>query len=291
MSSTTTATNRNNTSLTRRNINNHLIKSSSTTNIQESIKDNFLQKVSSFKFKTRNHEKKILKSNNSEKDYKNIKYSFNYSFHNINVGEKNKNIFKINNNKNLKNCFQRKKKTNENTKFKLKKNLNQTFFPQHFNKYSNKNFSFKVIEIERNKLFNTKKSVSKLKSVKQFIKLNKDKSKSNLEFENIFQKKFKNSMFKKIRCSSLVLNERNKKKIEYSNSKILNISLSNNNLEKLKKKYNLNINNTSFNRIINDINIEKDLEGPEHIHFLLVDLIQKGKKKMNELSSKFNEQC
>ena len=48
MSSTTTATNRNNTSLTRRNINNHLIKSSSTTNIQESIKDNFLQKVSSF---------------------------------------------------------------------------------------------------------------------------------------------------------------------------------------------------------------------------------------------------
>ena len=95
MSATTTSTNRNNTSLTRRNINNHLIKSSSTTNIQESIKDKFLQKVSSFKFKTRNHEKKILKSNNSEKDYKNIKYSFNYSFHNIKLVKKIKIFLKL----------------------------------------------------------------------------------------------------------------------------------------------------------------------------------------------------
>lgn len=301
MNTTSTSTNRNNSSLSRRNKSNNLIKSSSATNIHESVNKNYLPKISSFKSKTRNkNEKSFLKSNSTEYNNSNIKYSFNYSFHITNIGEKNKNIVKINNNKFIKHFFQRKKKINENAKIKQnnsKLNLNKTFFSQNLNKFTNKKFIFKVPEIGRNKFITMKKTMTKVNSVRQPLKFNKNKSKSNLEFENELHKQLNNSILKKIsRCSSTKFNNKIKNKIK-ENEKInienLNISESNsiNNLQKLEKKYNLNITNSSlnYNGIMNEFILEKDIEGPEHIHLLLVDLIQKGRKKMNELSSKFDE--
>ena len=59
----------------------------------------------------------------------------------------------------------------------------------------------------------------------------------------------------------------------------------------MERKFSLNEKKLNINYvdIINEPIFENDLEGPENIHILLVDLIQKGKKKMNELSYQFNE--
>ena len=84
----------------------------------------------------------------------------------------------------------------------------------------------------------------------------------------------------------------NKKENIYLNN--LNISSSNsiNDLNKEKKNNNdnnnLSYNNNCINTVQNDILSERDLEGPEIIHFSLVELIQKGNKKMNALANKFN---
>ena len=291
--------------------NKNLLKSSSASIVKKSNYENYLEKISSFKHKTRN---KIKNQNinicSTETEFKNTKFTTSFNNTNNNNISVNKNIannisFRIinhssniyNNNKFVKTLYQRKKigeiiKVNKNSNSK-KNNISSNekiFNSQKLNKYSKKNFNNKVKEIGKTKLLKLKQIGMTVNSVRHSIKLNKEKQKENLEFENELYKNIKteNEINKKsFRClSSKVIN---KKENIYLNH--LNISSSNsvNDINKEKKENNdLSYNNNCINTVQNDILSERDLEGPEIIHFSLVELIQKGNKKMNALANKFN---
>ena len=290
--------------------NKNLLKSSSASIVKKSNYENYLEKISSFKHKTRN---KIKNQNinicSTETEFKNTKFTTSFNNTNNNNISVNKNIannisFRIinhssniyNNNKFVKTLYQRKKigeiiKVNKNSN--SKKNNIKIFNSQKLNKYSKKNFNNKVKEIGKTKLLKLKQIGMTVNSVRHSIKLNKEKQKENLEFENELYKNIKteNEIEKKsFRCLSSKLI--NKKENIYLNN--LNISSSNsiNDLNKEKKNNNdnnnLSYNNNCINTVQNDILSERDLEGPEIIHFSLVELIQKGNKKMNALANKFN---
>ena len=202
-----------------------------------------------------------------------------------------------NNNKFVKTLYQRKKigeiiKVNKNSNSK-KNNISSNekiFNSQKLNKYSKKNFNNKVKEIGKTKLLKLKQIGMTVNSVRHSIKLNKEKQKENIEFENELYKNIntENEINKKsFRClSSKVIN---KKENIYLNH--LNISSSNsvNDINKEKKENNdLSYNNNCITTVQNELLSERDLEGPEIIHFSLVELIQKGNKKMNALANQFN---
>ncbi len=291
--------------------NKNLLKSSSASIVKKSNYENYLEKISSFKHKTRN---KIKNQNinicSTEIEFKNTKFTTSFNNTNNNNISVNKNIannisFRIinhssniyNNNKFVKTLYQRKKigeiiKVNKNSNSK-KNNISSNekiFNSQKLNKYSKKNFNNKVKEIGKTKLLKLKQIGMTVNSVRHSIKLNKEKQKENLEFENELYKNIKteNEINKKsFRClSSKVIN---KKENIYLNH--LNISSSNsvNDINKEKKENNdLSYNNNCITTVQNELLSERDLEGPEIIHFSLVELIQKGNKKMNALANQFN---
>jgi hypothetical protein len=291
--------------------NKNLLKSSSASIVKKSNYENYLEKISSFKHKTRN---KIKNQNinicSTETEFKNTKFTTSFNNTNNNNISVNKNIannisFRIinhssniyNNNKFVKTLYQRKKigeiiKVNKNSNSK-KNNISSNekiFNSQKLNKYSKKNFNNKVKEIGKTKLLKLKQIGMTVNSVRHSIKLNKEKQKENLEFENELYKNIKteNEINKKsFRClSSKVIN---KKENIYLNH--LNISSSNsvNDINKEKKENNdLSYNNNCITTVQNELLSERDLEGPEIIHFSLVELIQKGNKKMNALANQFN---
>ena len=291
--------------------NKNLLKSSSASIVKKSNYENYLEKISSFKHKTRN---KIKNQNinicSTETELKNTKFTTSFNNTNNNNISVNKNIannisFRIinhssniyNNNKFVKTLYQRKKigeiiKVNKNSNSK-KNNISSNekiFNSQKLNKYSKKNFNNKVKEIGKTKLLKLKQIGMTVNSVRHSIKLNKEKQKENLEFENELYKNIKteNEINKKsFRClSSKVIN---KKENIYLNH--LNISSSNsvNDINKEKKENNdLSYNNNCITTVQNELLSERDLEGPEIIHFSLVELIQKGNKKMNALANQFN---
>ena len=290
--------------------NKNLLKSSSASIVKKSNYENYLEKISSFKHKTRN---KIKNQNinicSTETEFKNTKFTTSFNNTNNNNISVNKNIannisFRIinhssniyNNNKFVKTLYQRKKigeiiKVNKNSNSK-KNNISSNekiFNSQKLNKYSKKNFNNKVKEIGKTKLLKLKQIGMTVNSVRHSIKLNKEKQKENLEFENELYKNIKteNEINKKsFRClSSKVIN---KKENIYLNH--LNISSSNsvNDINKEKKENNdLSYNNNCITTVQNELLSERDLEGPEIIHFSLVELIQKGNKKMNDLANQF----
>ena len=284
--------------------NKNLLKSSSASIVKKSNYENYLEKISSFKHKTRN------KINSTETEFKNTKFTTSFNNTNNNNISVNKNIannisFRIinhssniyNNNKFVKTLYQRKKigeiiKVNKNSNSK-KNNFSSNekiFNSQKLNKYSKKNFNNKVKEIGKTKLLKLKQIGMTVNSVRHSIKLNKEKQKENIEFENELYKNIntENEINKKsFRClSSKVIN---KKENIYLNH--LNISSSNsvNDINKEKKENNdLSYNNNCITTVQNELLSERDLEGPEIIHFSLVELIQKGNKKMNALANQFN---
>ena len=291
--------------------NKNLLKSSSASIVKKSNYENYLEKISSFKHKTRN---KIKNQNinicSTETEFKNTKFTTSFNNTNNNNISVNKNIannisFRIinhssniyNNNKFVKTLYQRKKigeiiKVNKNSNSK-KNNFSSNekiFNSQKLNKYSKKNFNNKVKEIGKTKLLKLKQIGMTVNSVRHSIKLNKEKQKENLEFENELYKNIKteNEIEKKsFRCLSTKLI--NKKENIYLNH--LNISSSNsvNDINKEKKENNdLSYNNNCITTVQNELLSERDLEGPEIIHFSLVELIQKGNKKMNALANQFN---
>ena len=291
--------------------NKNLLKSSSASIVKKSNYENYLEKISSFKHKTRN---KIKNQNinicSTETEFKNTKFTTSFNNTNNNNISVNKNIannisFRIinhssniyNNNKFVKTLYQRKKigeiiKVNKNSNSK-KNNISSNekiFNSQKLNKYSKKNFNNKVKEIGKTKLLKLKQIGMTVNSVRHSIKLNKEKQKENIEFENELYKNIntENEINKKsFRClSSKVIN---KKENIYLNH--LNISSSNsvNDINKEKKENNdLSYNNNCITTVQNELLSERDLEGPEIIHFSLVELIQKGNKKMNALANQFN---
>ena len=291
--------------------NKNLLKSSSASIVKKSNYEKKKKKISSFKHKTRN---KIKNQNinicSTETEFKNTKFTTSFNNTNNNNISVNKNIannisFRIinhssniyNNNKFVKTLYQRKKigeiiKVNKNSNSK-KNNISSNekiFNSQKLNKYSKKNFNNKVKEIGKTKLLKLKQIGMTVNSVRHSIKLNKEKQKENLEFENELYKNIKteNEINKKsFRClSSKVIN---KKENIYLNH--LNISSSNsvNDINKEKKENNdLSYNNNCITTVQNELLSERDLEGPEIIHFSLVELIQKGNKKMNALANQFN---
>ena len=291
--------------------NKNLLKSSSASIVKKSNYENYLEKISSFKHKTRN---KIKNQNinicSTETEFKNTKFTTSFNNTNNNNISVNKNIannisFRIinhssniyNNNKFVKTLYQRKKigeiiKVNKNSNSK-KNNISSNekiFNSQKLNKYSKKNFNNKVKEIGKTKLLKLKQIGMTVNSVRHSIKLNKEKQKENLEFENELYKNIKteNEINKKsFRClSSKVIN---KKENIYLNH--LNISSSNsvNDINKEKKENNdLSYNNNCITTVQNELLSERDLEGPEIINFSLVELIQKENKKMNALANQFN---
>ena len=298
MSITTSSTNRNYTlSLSQRNKTKKLIKSVSACNAYDSIYNKNNQKIL-FQSKTRNknNEQNLLKYTISENGCSNLKLTFNSTFHITNLKSK-LNKFQNNKTKFMENFFRRKKNIDENIKINTNKNINKTYNSQYLYKYSNKKINYNKTVIKSHTLLNIKQYNSKTNNIKQSIKINKIKGK--VEFENKLYKKNNNSITKKlIRSSSVKLNNRlntfNNKKIENNLLQHLNISLSDSSkkLGKLKKNYYLidNINsNRNNNSNINDYFLIKDLDGPENIHFILVNIIQKGKQQMSQLSSKFNE--
>ena len=298
MSITTSSTNRNYTlSLSQRNKTKKLIKSVSACNVYDSIYNKNNQKIT-FQSKTRNknNEQNLLKYTSSENGCSNLKLTFNSTFHITNLKSK-LNKFQNNKTKFMENFFRRKKNIDENIKINKNKNINKTYNSQYLYKYSNKKINYNKTVIKSHNLLNIKQYNSKTNNIKQSIKINKIKGK--VEFENKLYKKNNNSITKKlIRSSSVKLNNRlntfNNKKIENNLLQHLNISLSDSSkkLGKLKKNYYLidNINsNRNNNSNINDYFLIKDLDGPENIHFILVNIIQKGKQQMSQLSSKFNE--
>ena len=298
-------------SLNKKKLNKNLLKSSSASIVKNLNYENYLEKISSLHHKTRN---KIKNSNiniySTETEFKNTKFTTSFNNTNNNNISVNKNIannisFRIinhssniyNNNKFVKTLYQRKKigeiiKVNKNPKSK-KNNISSNekiFNSQKLNKYSKKNFNNKVKEIGKTKLLKLKQIGMTVNSVRHSIKLNKEKQKENLEFENELYKNIKteNEINKKsFRClSSKVIN---KKENIYLNH--LNISSSNsvNDINKEKKENNdLSYNNNCITTVQNELLSERDLEGPEIIHFSLVELIQKGNKKMNALANQFN---
>ena len=298
MSITTSSTNRNYTlSLSQRNKTKKLIKSVSACNAYDSIYNKNNQKIL-FQSKTRNknNEQNLLKYTSSENGCSNLKLTFNSTFHITNLKSK-LNKFQNNKTKFMENFFRRKKNIDENIKINKNKNINKTYNSQYLYKYSNKKINYNKTVIKSHNLLNIKQYNSKTNNIKQSIKINKIKGK--VEFENKLYKKNNNSITKKlIRSSSVKLNNRlnifNNKKIENNLLQHINISLSDSSkkLGKLKKNYYLidNINsNRNNNSNINDYFLIKDLDGPENIHFILVNIIQKGKQQMSQLSSKFNE--
>ena len=291
--------------------NKNLLKSSSASIVKKSNYENYLEKISSFKHKTRN---KIKNQNinicSTETEFKNTKFTTSFNNTNNNNISVNKNIannisFRIinhssniyNNNKFVKTLYQRKKigeiiKVNKNSNSK-KNNISSNekiFNSQKLNKYSKKNFNNKVKEIGKTKLLKLKQIGMTVNSVRHSIKLNKEKQKENIEFENELYKNIntENEINKKsFRCLSSKLI--NKKENIYLNH--LNISSSNsvNDINKEKKENNdLSYNNNCITTVQNELLSERDLEGPEIIHFSLVELIQKGNKKMNALANQFN---
>ena len=291
--------------------NKNLLKSSSASIVKKSNYKKYIEKISSFKHKTRN---KIKNQNinicSTETEFKNTKFTTSFNNTNNNNISVNKNIannisFRIinhssniyNNNKFVKTLYQRKKigeiiKVNKNSNSK-KNNISSNekiFNSQKLNKYSKKNFNNKVKEIGKTKLLKLKQIGMTVNSVRHSIKLNKEKQKENIEFENELYKNIntENEINKKsFRClSSKVIN---KKENIYLNH--LNISSSNsvNDINKEKKENNdLSYNNNCITTVQNELLSERDLEGPEIIHFSLVELIQKGNKKMNALANQFN---
>ena len=303
-------------SLNKKKLNKNLLKSSSASIVKNLNYENYLEKISSLHHKTRN---KIKNSNiniySTETEFKNTKFTTSFNNTNNNNISVNKNIannisFRIinhsskvynnYNNKFVKTLYQRKKigeiiKVNTNSKNNNSQSSSneKLFNSQKINKFTKKNFNSKVKEIGKNKLLNLKQIGMTVNSVRHSIKLNKEKQKENLKFENELYKNIKteNEIEKKsFRCLSSKLI--NKKENIYLNN--LNISSSNsiNDLNKEKKNNNdnnnLSYNNNCINTVQNDILSERDLEGPEIIHFSLVELIQKGNKKMNALANKFN---
>ena len=313
--STSTSSNKIIDSSLKKKVDKNLLKSSSASIVQKSSYNNYLCKITSSKNKTRNKnnnsnfklssteiEQKNSKNNNllynnTSNIPQNKKLANNISFKIINHSSKNSNNI---NKKFVKTLYQRKKigeiikvNTNNTSNIKSKnKNIsnNKLYNSEQLTK-NNNNFNNKVKEIGKTKLFNLKHIGITVNSVRHSIKLNKEK-KVNYEFENeLYKNNTENSQIEKIttRClSSKLIN--NKNNIILNN---LNFSSSNSvkDLNKLEKKESNNKVTTSYNNCTttqNEVLIsERDLEGPENIHFSLVELIQKGNKKMNDLANQF----
>ena len=312
--STSTSSNRIIEKPQKKKTNNHLLKSSSASIVQKTNYNNYLDKISSFKDKTRNKNKN-LNSKISSTETENKNYKYNFTFNNSNNISINKNIannisFKVinhssknsnNNNKFLKTIYQRKNigeiiKVNTNSNPKNNNNLkispNQKIFnSQKINKLTKKSFENKVKEIGKKKLLKLKQIGTTVNSVRHSIKLNKEKQKINLEFENELYKNniTDNSQIEKKSTRCLSSKSISKKENKYLNN--LNISSSNSvkDLYNLEKKYNDKV-TSSYNNFTTTLQNEilysdRDLEGPEIIHFSVVELIQKGNRKMEDIAN------
>ena len=293
--------------------NNHLLKSSSASIVQKTNYNNYLDKLSSFKNKTRNKNKN-LNSKISPTETENNNYKYNFTFNISNNISINKNIannisFKVinhssknsnNNNKFLKTIYQRKNigeiikvNTNSNSKNNNSKiSPNQKIFnSQKINKLSKKCFENKAKVNGKSKLLKLKQIGTTVNSVRHTIKLNKEKQKINLEFENELYKNniTDNSKNEKKTTRCLSSKSISKKENIYLNN--LNISSSNSvkDLYNLEKKDNDKV-TTSYNNCTTTVQNEilysdRDLEGPEIIHFSVVELIQKGNRKMEDIAN------
>ncbi len=293
--------------------NNHLLKSSSASIVQKTNYNNYLDKLSSFKNKTRNKNKNF-NSKISPTETENNNYKYNFTFNISNNISINKNIannisFKVinhssknsnNNNKFLKTIYQRKNigeiikvNTNSNSKNNNSKiSPNQKIFnSQKINKLTKKCFENKVKENGKSKLLKLKQIGTTVNSVRHTIKLNKEKQKINLEFENELYKNniTDNSKNEKKTTRCLSSKSISKKENIYLNN--LNISSSNSvkDLYNLEKKDNDKV-TTSYNNCTTTVQNEilysdRDLEGPEIIHFSVVELIQKGNRKMEDIAN------
>ena len=313
--STSTSSNKIIDSSLKKKIDKNLLKSSSASIVQKSNYDNYLNKITSFKNKTRNKNKNSnFKLSFSEIEQKNPKNNILYNNSNNISGNKklaNNISFKIINHSSKNSCninkkfvktlYQRKKigeiiKVNTNNTSKIisqnKNTSNNKIHNSEKLTKNYKNFNNKIKEIGKTKLFNLKQIGITVNSVRHSVKLNKEK-KVNYEFENeLYKNNTENFDIEKIttRClSSKLINSKNN--IILNN---LNFSSSNSvkDLSKLEKKDSNNKITTSYNNCTTStqneiLTSERDLEGPEIIHFSLVELIQKGNKKMNDLANQF----
>ena len=314
--STSTSSNKIIDSSLKKKVDKNLLKSSSASIVQKSNYDNYLYKITSFQNKTRNKnnnsnfklssteieqknsKNNIILYNNPNNILGNQKLANNISFKIINHSSKNSNYI---NKKFVKTLYQRKKfgeiiKVNTNNTSKITSNTKNTSNNKLYNSEkltkNNKKFNNKAKEIGKTKLFNLKHIGVTVNSVRHSVKLNKEK-KVNYEFENeLYKNNTENSKTEKntTRClSSKLIN--NKNNIILNN---LNFSSSNSvkDLSKLEKKDSNNKITTSYNNCTTStqneiLTSERDLEGPEIIHFSLVELIQKGNKKMYDLANQF----
>ena len=263
--STSTSSNKIIDSSLKKKIDKNLLKSSSASIVQKSNYDNYLNKITSFKNKTRNKNKNSnFKLSFSEIEQKNPKNNILYNNSNNISGNKklaNNISFKIINHSSKNSC-------NINKKFV--KTLYQRKKIGEIIKVNTNNTS-KIIsqnkEIGKTKLFNLKQIGITVNSVRHSVKLNKEK-KVNYEFENeLYKNNTENFDIEKIttRClSSKLINSKNN--IILNN---LNFSSSNSvkDLSKLEKKDSNNKITTSYNNCTTStqneiLTSERDLEGP-----------------------------
>ena len=132
-------------------------------------------------------------------------------------------------------------------------------------KINNTNYPTSPSTSDRNKILNKKSNTSK--------KLNTLK-KNGSNITEIIEKKY-----------NILFNNNYNENNNINNNEILSRN-------SIKGNYISNKNDNEFNKPNNlNTKIEKkvdELEGPENIHFSLVELIQKGKKKMEEIVEKIN---
>ena len=191
---------------------------------------------------------------------------FNKDKKNITTRNKNlsmKDIENISYNSKILNC------TNSNKSKVIKENIIVKKIYQSANKNNNKkinkiNYPISPSRTERNKIANKKINISK--------KLNRLKKKDS-NITEIIEKKY-----------NILFNNNDSENNNSNNNKISSRNSIKGNYFSIKE-YQFTQTNTLNTKIEKK---DDKLEGPENIHFLLVELIQKGRKKMEEIFDKLN---
>ena len=297
---------------------NKLIKSSSSG--VNSLYEKYIDKISLNKKNPRikQKDKNIRKNTTSKKNKKNVSQS---SFNSFHKEEKNisKNNFHFHSfSKIIEKYFQQKnkeisysrRKNNSNSKNLISESNRSNIFL--INSKKNESVNIKIdknkIKTSRNKNLSMREVESNIKSLKH--------THNNFRKENIYPKKifqFDSNLIIK-RTSPNNKNDKNKNinffnnenKNKKSRNKSNSIKKTDSNCSEvveIENKYNIlfnrdakinNLNKGNFNDFENTkpntlITKIEDLEGPELIQFSLIELIQKRKKKMEEISNNLNK--
>ena len=165
------------------------------------------------------------------------------------------------------------------------------------NKNNNSNFKLSSTEIEQK---NSKNNIILYNNPNNI--LGNQKLANNISFKIInhssknscnINKKFVKTLYQRKKFGEIIkVNTNNTSKItsntkNTSNNKLYNSEKLTKNNKKFNNKITTSYNNCTTSTQNEILTSERDLEGPEIIHFSLVELIQKGNKKMNDLANQF----